>query len=320
MIRIGFIGCGGIAHEYQNRLDQRRDRVEVVAYCDIDDGRARGFAEPRGGAVFTDWRRMLDEARLDAVFCNLPPFARGEELAAAAEAGCAIFSTKPLGLDLEQPRRTLEAIERAGVVNSVGYMFRYSGVTDEVLRRLDGRAPTLIVGQVYGGMPGGWTGRLATSGGQLVEQSTHIFDLLRHLSGEATEAYARGHSGSGGDIDYPDSTAVTLTLESGAVGSVLSTVAVRKFFWGLTVIAPDLHLDLVYDDWTVKGVDRGQRVDLHLPVAGYQEQVDAFLHAVETGDRSGIRSTYRDGCGTLAATLAANRSLQTGRPEHVEAI
>ena len=320
MIRIGFFGCGGIAHEYQGRLDQRRDRAAVVAYCDVDEGRARAFAEPRGAAAFADWRRMLEGARLDAVFCNLPPFARGEELIAVAQAGCAIFSTKPLGLDLDGPRRTLAAIEVAGVVNSVGYMFRYSAVTEEVVRRLEGRSPTLLVGQVYGGMPGGWTARADLSGGQLVEQSTHVFDLLRHLGGEATEAYARGHSGAGGEIDYPDSTAVTLGLSSGAVGSVLSTVAVRKFFWGLTVIAPDLHLDVVYDDWTVRGVDRGERVDLHLPAAGYQEQVDAFLHAVETGDRSGIRSPYRDGCGTLAATLAANRSLASGRPEAVEAV
>lgn len=318
MIRIGFIGCGGIANEYQARLDERPERAVVAAYCDIDGERARAFAETRGASAYTDWRRMLDQARLDAVFCNLPPFARGEELVAVAEAGCAIFSTKPLGLEMEGPRRTLAAIERAGVINSVGYMFRYSGVTEEVVRRLEGRTPALLVGQVYGGMPGGWTARTAMSGGQLVEQSTHIFDLLRMLGGEATEAFAGGHSGAGGDIDYPDSTAVTLALDSGAVGTVLSTTAVRKFFWGLTVIAPDLHLDVVYDDWTVRGVDRGERVDLHIPVAGYQEQVDAFLHAVESGDRSGIRSSYRDGCGTLAATLAANRSLDTGRPEPVE--
>lgn len=317
MIRIGCIGCGGIAHEYQSRLDERRDRAEVVAYCDLDEGRARAFAEPRGASAFGGWRRMLDEMRLDAVFCNLPPFARGEELVAAAEAGCAIFSTKPLGLDLEGPRRTLAAIDQAGVINSVGYMFRYSGITDEAVRRLDGRTPTLLVGQVYGGMPGGWTASLAQSGGQLVEQSTHVFDVLRLLGGEATEVYARGHSGVG-PVDFPDSTAVTIGFDGGCVGSVLSTSAVRKFFWGVTVIAEDLHLDLVYDDWTVRGVDRGERVDMHLPVAGYQEQVDAFVQAVATGDASPIRSGYRDGCATLALTLAANRSLASGRPEIVE--
>lgn len=319
MIRVGFIGCGGIAHEYQARLDERRDRAAVVAYCDLDDSRAQAFAGPRGAAAYDDWRRMLDEARLDAVFCNVPPFARGEELAAAAEAGCAIFSTKPLGLELDGPRRTLAAIERAGVIDSVGYMFRYSGVTDELRRRLEDRRPTLLVGQVYGGMPGGWTASLALSGGQLVEQSTHVFDVLRLLGGETTEVYARGHAGAA-PVDFPDSTAVTMTFEGGCVGSVLSTTAVRKFFWGVTVIAEDLHLDVVYDDWTVKGVDRGERVDLHLPVAGYQEQVDAFLKAIEMGDPAPIRSSYRDGCRTLATTLAANRSLESGRPEPVEPV
>lgn len=83
-------------------------------------------------------------------------------------------------------------------------------------------------------------------------------------------------------------------------------------FWGYTGIARDLQLDLVYDQWTVRGVVDGTPVDHHDPVSGYPEQVAASIHAVRTGDPSPIRSSSAYGLKTLATTLAAERSLATG--------
>ncbi|MDQ2809025.1 MAG: Gfo/Idh/MocA family oxidoreductase [Chloroflexota bacterium] len=325
MTRIGFIGCGGIAREYLQRLDgvglPSKPAVQVVAFCDLDPERAQALAAGRGAAVFTDYRAMLDAARLDAVFDNLPPFARGDELVRAAEAGCAVFTTKPLGLDLAVGRRSLAAIEAAGVVNSVGYMFRYSGITAYAKQRLADRAPALVLGQVLGAMPGGWNAQRALSGGQIVEQSTHLVDLARYLAGDVRQVYALGRAGAVPDrVDYEDRSTLTLDFRGGAVGTVVSTCAVWQFFWGCTLIARDLHLDLVYDAWTVRGQVDGQPVDHYDPVSGYPEQVAAFVEAVQTGDRSGIRSTYRDGLATLATTLAATRSLASGQPEPVEAV
>lgn len=322
MTRIGFIGCGGIAREYLQRLDgvglAHPPNVQVVAFCDRDAERARALAAGRGAAVFTDYRAMFASARLDAVFDNLPPYARGDELADAAAAGCAIFTTKPLGLDLPVAQRSLAAIETAGVVNSVGYMFRYSGITDYAKSLLADRPIALVLGQVLGAMPGGWNAQRAQSGGQIVEQSTHLVDLARYLAGDVRQVYALGRAGIVPDrVDYEDRSTLTLDFSGGAVGTIVSTCAVWQFFWGCTIIARDLHLDLVYDAGTVRGQVDGRPVAHHDPVSGYPEQVAAFIHAVQTGDRTAIRCTYRDGLATLATTLAATRSLASGQPEAV---
>ena len=304
MTRIGFVGCGGIAHEYLGRLDGFADRARVVAFCDLDGGRAQALANGRDARAHTSWREMLDAGGLDAVFVNLPPFARGDELAEAARRGLHIFTTKPLALDLDVPRRSQEAIEAAGVVAQVGYMFRYSGITERALDLLGGRPVALVLGKVLGSMPGGWVAQGARSGGQIVEQSTHLVDVARYLAGDAETAFARGSSGHAPDrVDYPETT--------------VETAAVWQFYWGLTVVARDLHLDLVYDEWTVRGTVDGTRVDEHVPVSGYPEQVGAFLDAVEAGDPGAVRSTYRDAFNTFAATLAATRSLETGVVEPV---
>ena len=318
MIKIGFIGCGGVAHEYLARLDRLGDVARVTAFCDLDSARAAALAAGRGARVYTDYRAMLAAERLDAVFDNLPPYARADELVLAAERGCAIFTTKPLGLDLVVPQRSCAAIESAGVINSVGYVFRYSGITEYARQLLGGRPVALVLGQVIGATPGGWTASRALCGGQIVEQSTHLVDLARYFAGEVRSVYALGRSGHVPErVDYEDVTSVSLDFTDGAVGTIVSTCAVWQFFWGCTLIGRELHLELVFDQWTVRGRVDGQRVDYHDARSGYQEQVTAFVRAVQTGDQSLIRSSYRDGLQTLATTLAANRSLVSGQPEPV---
>ena len=348
MIRIGFIGCGGIAREYLSRLNEMRERAQVVAVCDLDANRAIDLANATGAKVYGDWREMLNSERLDAVFDNLPPFARSDELIEAAQRGLHIFTTKPLALDMETARRSCETIEQAEIICSVGYMFRYSGITNRAKELLAGRPVALVLGQVIGAMPFGWNAQKALSGGQIVEQSTHLVDAARYLAGtrlsdapnatapgrhssviiphasllhgaHVESVYARASTGHVPDrVDYEDSSAVTLAMTGGAVGTIVSTVAVAQFFWGVTVVARDLHLDLVYDAWTLRGTVDGQRIDEQLPVSGYPEQIAIFLDAVESGNASPVLCTYRDGMETLAATLAANCSLQSGLPEPLE--
>jgi predicted dehydrogenase len=318
MIKIGFIGCGGIAREYLSRLDALREQVQVSAFCDLDLARAKELARDREARVYSDYREMLERERLDAVFDNLPPFARSDELVQAAQRGCAIFTTKPLGLELETAQKSLAAIEAAGVVNSVGYMFRYSGITDFARSLLADRPLAMFVGQVLGGMPHGWVSRRALSGGQIVEQSTHLVDLARYFAGEVRSVHALGRAGHVPErVDYEDVTTVTLDFAEGAIGAIVSTCAVRQFFWGGTLIARDLHLDLVFDQWTVRGQVDGQPIDYRDSVSGYPEQVATFVRAAQTRDQSLIRCSYRDALGTFATTLAANRSLESGKPEPV---
>jgi hypothetical protein len=101
------------------------------------------------------------------------------------------------------------------------------------------------------------------------------------------------------------------------VGTIVSSVAVWQFFWGLTLVARDVPLELLYDAWTLCGTVDGRRIEEHLPHSGYAEQVATFLTAIETGTQALIRSSYRDACATFATTLAANRSLASGQPEKV---
>ncbi|HDD34326.1 MAG TPA: hypothetical protein ENG30_04150, partial [Thermofilaceae archaeon] len=83
-LKIGFIGCGGIARAHANRLVRFSD-VELVAFSDIAVGKAEALAHKFGGRAYSDWREMLDRENLDIVFICLPPFAHQDEVMVAAE-------------------------------------------------------------------------------------------------------------------------------------------------------------------------------------------------------------------------------------------
>ncbi len=320
-MRIGFIGLGGIADNYRSSL--KRLGVPITAVCDINPTRVQAIAQEEQASAYTDHRAMLATERLDAVFVAIPPAAQQEQAIDVVNAGAAVFVTKPVSLSLDLARRTIAAIEAAGVINQAGYMARYADVTARVRELTAGHTLAMGFGRFLArmGLGHSWWGKRAISGGQIIEQSTHVFDLLRHLMGEVTEAHAYGHTGSGDDIaDFEDSTIVNLRFASGAIGSVTSTCCSNvPDGFSLELTGRDLYLRMALD-MHLSGEIAGQKIDYTGAESGYFRQIEQFLNAVRQHDQSLVYSSYADAAQSLALTLAADQSLRSGRPERVETI
>lgn len=317
-MKIGFIGVGGIAKNYLGSLKRLGRRVQAI--CDINAETARRVSAELGCAAYGDHREMLAREELDAVFVAIPPAAHSSQVIDAAAAGAHLFVAKPVAMDLELARRTQEAIARSGCVNQVGYMARYSDVTERARALVRGRDLGMGMGRFLTRMTEAhpWWGRFAVSGGQLVEQSTHVFDWLRYFLGEVESVQAYGHDGPDRAIaDFEDSTAVNLRFRSGAIGSVVSTCSARTGAGFVTELCDrDLYLRLSMDTRMSGFIDRDE-IDFIGRERGYFRQIELFLAAVEARDQGLVRSSYADAVSSLAVTLAANRSLRTGRVERV---
>jgi predicted dehydrogenase len=146
------------------------------------------------------------------------------------------------------------------------------------------------------------------SGGQVVEQATHVLDLLRALVGEVAEVTAAGAGpGAVGDVDR--ATAATLTFASGAVGSVFTTSVLRwKQRAGLELYADGLSLVLDEEKLVVRDAD-GERTEQ--PTVDARTAVDrAFLDALAGADAPGLvpyaeaLRTHRLACAITEATRA----------------
>jgi predicted dehydrogenase len=285
----------------------------VSAVCDIDDARAQTVADRFGSRTYRDHTTMLDEEALDALFIAVPPFAHTDQETQAAERGIPMFIAKPVALDMETAAAALSAIRAHSVMTGVGYMWRHSDLTDRARDLLGDRPVGLAIGSVHVNTPGtAWWRVLQQSGGQIVEQSTHIYDLARYFCGEASQVHGWGGSDLNARIDFEDVTSVNIRFENGAVGAMTSTSDVRTGKYMLELIGDDYHLSINYGANTMTGHVGDDSVDFAAEESGYYIQVARFVEAVRTGDRSLIRSDYEDAARTVALTLAANETLSTG--------
>lgn len=335
-VRIGVVGAGGVAVTHLVNLLRIPD-ADVVAIFDVVPGvaeacirrvnaqqdlNARPSDEVRRlrARVYADYRAMIAEAGLHALYVCTPPAARGEiELAAVGE-GIALCVEKPVTLDLAVAREVAAAIRERNLVSSVCYQVRYARAVDDARRALEGRSVAMGLGFMLGGVPAAsWWRSRATSGGQLVEQATHTVDLMTCFLGDVDRVYAAGALRVHRDVpgfDIHDTGAVTLHFASGAIGSIATTSvlgggATAGFPTGLHLFAADLRVEV----WGASlKVVTGDRTDERRYAESPMQALDSdFIEAVRRRDPSRVRTPYADAVRTLAITLAGEESARTGR-------
>jgi predicted dehydrogenase len=310
-VKVGFIGAGGIAGHHMNTMSANPDAV-LTAFCDVDVSRARAAAKLYGGKAFVSHKTMLAKVDLDAVVICVPPFAHKTQERDVIEVDLPFFTEKPVGLSVRRCESNLELIKQKDVVTAVGYHLRYQDSAKLAREAVKGQTISLVQGQWIGGMPGvAWWRVMNESGGQAVEQTTHIFDLARYVVGEVTEVYATASTGNMTDVenyDVHDSSAANLVFESGAVGTIFSSCVVGP---GGGV---NLTIHMKDDSITVTGDFERDRPGLRETRSNSTNATDAeqraFLKAVATGDRSDILCDYAEGLKTLKVSLAVNESIR----------
>lgn len=314
-IRMGFIGTGGIAQGHMDRLAQI-EGVQNVAFCDVQMDRAKAAAEKFGGAAYDDFAKMLDSEDLTAVFIGTPPFAHGDIELACCEKGLHMLIEKPIAIDCEMARPILKAVQDSGVITTVAYKYRWDDHVIKAREMLQGRAIGLVWGNFWGGLPGvPWWRVQEQSGGQMVEQTTHIVDMARFLAGDVTHVQAfetrQVMHTKVENCNVADAAAANLVFANGAVGNISNTCMLEG--WGQSscrLMAEGFTLSIAGHNLTWSSKDDSGEYQMQQD--GYTGEDRAFIHAVKTGDRSVINSDYADAYKTLAVTAAANLSAQDG--------
>ena len=316
MIRVGFVGCGGIMQEHYKHLSALSG-VKMVGHCDILKDRAESAASRFGGDAFTEFETMYDKAKPHAVFIAVPPYAHTGMEEAAAERGLHLFVEKPIAINRETAKRIEAAVRKAKIITSVGYCFRYYDTVEIARQVLNGSPVSLIQGSWNGGMPGVWWWRqMDKSGGQIMEQTTHLFDLMRYLCGDVAEVYAVASTGCmtrTEHFDVHDSSVVTMRMKNGSSATITSS-CVCNHGGGvlLRLVTPDITLTLAGGELTV---DEGGKTTHHRPqINMYEAESRIFIDAIRSGKRTHIRSSYADALKSFLVTHAANESIQSGLP------
>jgi len=131
-LRIGLIGCGFMGRTHSNGYNRVSNFFPELEYkpvlkavCSRNKEKVQAFAEQWGyESIETDWKALIAREDIDAVDICTPNNMHAEIAIAAAKAGKMILCEKPLALNLAEGRKMVEAIESAGVKNTVWYNYR----------------------------------------------------------------------------------------------------------------------------------------------------------------------------------------------------
>jgi predicted dehydrogenase len=317
-IRVGFIGCGGISRYHMGHLAKIKD-AEMVAFCDVDESRAKATAQEFGTAdakTWSDYKQFYKDAKIDAVYVGLPPFAHEEQELIGAQKGIHLFVEKPIALSMDLAKKVERAVAKAGIISTAGFQDRYQDIIERLKGEIADNPPAIIQAYWMGGMPGVmWWRRKEQSGGQAVEQTIHHFDMVRYLFGEIKSVHAVSSKGLMKDVpkyNIEDATAVNLQFKSGLCGTIFSACCLAIGKNGIDIWSKESIYE--YTERISLKIKRANREEHFYPtVDDYGQKIDeAFIAAIKKNDQSLLKSSYADAAKTLALVLAANKSLETG--------
>ncbi|MEO6435632.1 MAG: Gfo/Idh/MocA family oxidoreductase [Tepidisphaeraceae bacterium] len=193
-MRFGLIGVGAIGKIRADALKQS-PVCELVAVADLDEGRARAAAPE--AKYYPDAKALIAAEDVDAVIISTPPPLHEPLAVAAAAASKHVLVEKPMAPTPGACERMIAAARTAGSLLTVGYNHRYFEalkLVRDVVR--SGEIGTLSHVRAYTGHSGlsefkePWMyDKEVMGGGALMDNGTHMIDLVRYITGDPTEVF-----------------------------------------------------------------------------------------------------------------------------------
>ncbi|MBQ8953769.1 MAG: Gfo/Idh/MocA family oxidoreductase [Clostridia bacterium] len=186
-VRIGIIGCGGIANNKHMPSLKKLSQVEMVAFCDIIEERAAKAAKDYGvpgAGVYTDYKELLARKDIDVVHVLTPNRQHSFITVDALEAGKHVMCEKPMAINSAEAKKMLDAARRTGKKLTIGYQSRFKPES----RYLKNCIESGDLGEIYfaramavrrRGVPtwGVFLDAENQGGGPLIDIGTHALDL-----------------------------------------------------------------------------------------------------------------------------------------------
>ena len=187
VIKVGIIGCGGIANAKHMPALKKVADCEMVAFCDIIPERAEKAAKEFGVAgakAYTDYKELLRDPEIEVVHVCTPNRSHSFITVDALEAGKHVMCEKPMAINAEEAKKMIDAKNRTGKKLSIGYQSRFRPDS----RYLKAEAEEGTFGDIYfakatairrRAVPtwGVFLNEHEQGGGPLIDIGTHALDL-----------------------------------------------------------------------------------------------------------------------------------------------
>ncbi len=190
-VKVGIIGCGGIANgKHMPSLSKLAD-VELAAFCDLVEERAEKAKKQYGAPdarVCTDYKELLKDPEIEVVHVCTPNRSHAAISSDALHAGKHVMCEKPMAKTAADARKMVEAAKETGKKLTIGYQHRHKPEAvylKSVIERGD-------LGEIYfakafairrRGTPnwGVFLNEYEQGGGPLIDIGTHSLDITLYL-------------------------------------------------------------------------------------------------------------------------------------------
>ncbi|HIU77302.1 MAG TPA: Gfo/Idh/MocA family oxidoreductase [Candidatus Pelethocola excrementipullorum] len=186
-LKIGIVGCGGIATGKHLPAIKKNGNFEIVAFCDIIKERAEEVKKEYGAKdakIYTDYTELVKQEDIEAVYVLTPNKSHSFISVAAMKAGKHVMCEKPMAKTYEDAKLMLETAKETGKILTIGYQNRYRADSTYLKRACENGD----LGEVYyakahairrRAVPtwGVFLNEEEQGGGPLIDIGTHALDL-----------------------------------------------------------------------------------------------------------------------------------------------
>ena len=318
MVKIALIGAGKMGLSHLSILGAHPN-VEIVGVCDTSKMVVQVLERYSGYKCFSDYLRMVEESRPDAVFVSVPTKFHFPMVKELLKKGIHVFTEKPFCLNPEESNELARLAKDVGVVNQVGYHNKFVGTFREVKKLIiDGAIGeiTHFQGEAYGPVvvkkkSETWRSDPNEGGGCLMDYASHVIDLINDII-SPIETCKGSILKSIYSKNVDDSVYALVGSKSGVSGVISvnwSDETYRKMSTSITIMGTEGKIESDANElkvyfkgnkfpkgyskgWNVKYVtDLTDEVDFYLRGEEYSAQIDYFIKSV-TGEEKNEINTF----------------------------
>jgi predicted dehydrogenase len=291
----GLIGCGDIAQKRVAPAFRDLASCELIAVNRAQSELAAAFAKQFGAKRwYLDWKKLLLDEEVDAVYIATPVHLHVEQVIAAAEAGKHVLCEKPMAMNVRECDQMIEACRANNVKLGVAYYRHFYPVVERIKAILkSGEIGAPVLAQINAferfdpasSDPRSWLlKKELAGGGPMFDFGCHRIEVLTDIFGPITEVKAM-NANVVFDREVEDTATALFRFESGAcaVLSVSHAAAEPKDSLRIFGSLGSIRVSILNQGKIRVTGKLGERYEVHAPPANLHEpMIEDFVKAVLT--------------------------------------
>lgn len=186
-VKVGIIGCGGIANGKHMPSLKKIKNVQMVAFCDIIAERAEKAAKEfgaEGAKVYTDYKELLKDDSIEVIHVCTPNRSHSFISIDSMQSGKHVMCEKPMAINYKEAKAMLETSQKTGMKLSIGYQSRFRNDSQYLKKCCEnGELGEIYYAKAHAvrrrAVPtwGVFLNEYEQGGGPLIDIGTHALDL-----------------------------------------------------------------------------------------------------------------------------------------------